>query len=100
MLKRIFSPKRDKVTGEWRKPHYEELNDLHSSPNIIQAMKERRMKQAGHVALWGREEIHTGFWWGNPRERDHLEDPSVDGKIILRWIFRKWDWEGGGHGLV
>ena len=33
----------------------------------------------------------TGFWWGNMRERDHLEDPGVDGRIILRWIFRKWD---------
>jgi len=32
-----------------------------------------------------------GFWWGNLRERDHLEDPRVDGRIILRWIFRKWD---------
>jgi hypothetical protein len=37
-----------------------------------------------------------GFWWGNLRERDHMEDPGVDGRIILRWIFRKWD---GGHGL-
>jgi hypothetical protein len=35
--------------------------------------------------------MHTGFWWGNLRERDHLEDPCVDGRIILRWIFRKWD---------
>ena len=45
----------------------------------------------------GREEAYTGFWWGNLRERDHLEDPCVDGKIILRWIFKKLD---GGHGLV
>ena len=40
--------------------------------------------------------MHTGFWWRNLRERDHLEDPGVDGRIILRWIFRKWyggmDW--------
>ena len=34
--------------------------------------------------------MYTGFWWGNLRERDHLEDPDVDGRIILRWIFRKW----------
>ena len=33
----------------------------------------------------------TGFWWGNLRERDHFGDPGVDGRIILRWIFRKWD---------
>ena len=40
-------------------------------------------------------EMCTGFWWGNLRERDHLEEPSVDGSIILRWIFRKWDGRGG-----
>jgi hypothetical protein len=44
----------------------------------------------------GRGEVHTGVWWGNLMERDHLEDPSIDGKIILIWVFRKWD---GGHGL-
>ena len=37
------------------------------------------------------EEEYTGFWWGKLRERDHLEDPDVDGRIILRWTFRKWD---------
>jgi hypothetical protein len=39
----------------------------------------------------GSGEAYTGVWWGKMRERDHLEDPGVDGRIILRWIFRKWD---------
>jgi len=43
----------------------------------------------------GRGEVYTGLWWGNLRERDHLEDPGADGRIILRWLFRKWDVEGG-----
>jgi hypothetical protein len=38
--------------------------------------------------------VYTGFWWGNLRERGHFEDPDVDGTIILRWIFRKWDFWG------
>ena len=40
--------------------------------------------------------MYTGFWWGKMRERDHSEDPDAEGKLILRWIFRKWD---VGHGL-
>jgi hypothetical protein len=90
VLRRIFGPKRDEVTGEWRKLHNEELNDLYSSPNIVQVIKSRRIKWAGHVACKGRGEAYTGFWWGNLRERDHLEQPGINGRIILRWIFRKW----------
>ena len=43
---------------------------------------------------WEREDVYTEFWWGNLRERDHFEDPGVDGRIILIWIFGKWR-----HGL-
>jgi hypothetical protein len=41
--------------------------------------------------VWGRKEVYTGYWWGNLRERGRLGDPGVDGRIILRWAFRKWD---------
>ena len=47
----------------------------------------------------GRREAYTGFWWGNLKERDHRGDPGMDRKIILRWIFKKWDvglWTGSG----
>ena len=46
--------------------------------------------------VWGRKEAYRGFGWGNLSERDHLRNPGLDGRIILKWIFRKWDW---GHGL-
>jgi hypothetical protein len=52
----------------------------------------------GMYCVWGRGEACTGFWWGNLRERDHWGDPGVEGRIILRWIFRKCD-EGVWTGL-
>jgi hypothetical protein len=55
VLRRIFGPKRDEVTGEWRKQHSEELHDLYCSPSIIRIMKARRMRWAGHVAQMGGE---------------------------------------------
>jgi hypothetical protein len=90
VLRRIFGPKRDEVTRECRKLHNEELNNLYSSLTIVRVIKSR-MRWTGHVARMGRGEACTGFWWRNLRERDHWGDPGVLGRIILRWIFRKWD---------
>jgi hypothetical protein len=95
MLRRMFGSKRDEVTGEWRKLRKEKLNDLYFSTNFIRPIYLRRMRCVGNVARMG--EACTGFWWGNVRERDHLGDQGVDGRIIYRWIFRKWDvvvWTG------
>jgi hypothetical protein len=86
VLRRIFGPKRDEVTGEWRKLHNEELNSLYSLPNIVWVIKSRRMRWAGYVARMGRGEVCTGFWWGNLRERERWGDPGVDGRIILGLI--------------
>ena len=69
VLRRIFGPRRDEVTGEWRRLHNEELNDLYPSPNIVRVIKSRRMRWAGHVARMGEERGCIVSWWGNRRER-------------------------------
>jgi hypothetical protein len=96
VLRRIFGPKRDEATGEWRRLHNEELNDLHSSPNIVRVIKSRRMRWAGHVARMGEKRGACRILVGRPEGRHHLGDPGVDGRIILKWILKTWD---GGHGL-
>ena len=96
-MRRILGLKRNEVTREWRKLHYEEISDLYSSPNVVRVIKSRRMRWVGHVCVWGRGEAYIGFWLGNLKERDHLGDTGVDRRIILRWVFRKWDmglWTG------
>jgi len=57
VLRRIFGPRREEVTGEWRRLHNEELNDLYYSPNIVRVIKSRRMRWAGHVARMGEERV-------------------------------------------
>ena len=61
VLRRIFGPKREEVTGERRRLHNEELYALFSSSSIIRVIKSRRLRWAEHVALWGRVEVYTGF---------------------------------------
>ena len=84
VLRKIIGPRKDDVTGEWRKLHNEELNDLYSSPNIVRVNTSGRMRWAGHVARMGerRGEVHTGFSRGNLKFR------GEERRIILRWIFR------------
>jgi len=99
VLRRIFGPRRDEVTGEWRRLQNEELNDLYSSPNIVRVIKLRRMRWAGHVARMREERGRMESWWGNRMEKDNWGDLGVDGWIILGWISRRWDmgmWTGLG----
>jgi hypothetical protein len=75
MLRRIFGPKRDAVTGKWRKLHNGELNVLYSLPNITRVIKSRRLRWAGHVARVGEE---RGVYWvlvGKPEGKRPLERP-------------------------
>jgi hypothetical protein len=71
VLRRIFGPKRDEVTGEWRKLHNEELRDVYSSPSIIRTIKSRRMRWAGRLARMGDKRNAYRLLVGKPEEGDH-----------------------------
>jgi hypothetical protein len=93
VLRRIFGPKRDEVTGYWRKLHNEELHNLYSSPNIIRMIESRRMRWSGHVARMGETRNAYRTLVGNPEGNRPLRRPrrrSVDSvKIDLREV--GWD---------
>jgi hypothetical protein len=72
VLRRIFGPKRDEVTGEWRKLHNEELRDLYSSPSIIRIIKSRRMRWAGHVARMGEKRNAYRLYFNTDVIHKHL----------------------------
>ena len=84
VLRIILGLKRDEVTGECRKLHIVELNDLYSSPNIVRVIKSRRKRWAGYVARMGESRYVYRVLVGSLRGRDHLEDPGIDGRILLR----------------
>jgi hypothetical protein len=109
VLRRKFGPKRDEVTREWRKLHNEELHDLYPSPTIVQVIKSKRMRWTGRVT---RMEERRGVYRvlvGKPEGKRQWLDPGIDWRIILRWLFTKWNvdvWTGlswlrietgGGH---
>jgi hypothetical protein len=80
VLRRIFGPKRDWVTGEWRKLHNEELHNLYSSPSIIRIIKARKMRWAGNVARMGEKRNAYGLLVGKPKGRRPLGRPR------RRWL--------------
>jgi hypothetical protein len=75
VLRRIFGPKRDEATGEWRRLHNKERNDLYSSRNIIRLIKSRRMRWAGHVARMGEKRGAYRILMGRPEGRRPLGRP-------------------------
>ena len=87
----IFGLKKDKLTGELRKLHSEELYDPYTSPHIIRVIKTKRMRWAGHVARMRESRGAYRVLVENLRVRDHSEVSGVDVMMILKRIFRKWD---------
>jgi hypothetical protein len=97
VLRRIFGPKRDEVTGEWRKLHNEELQDFYSPPSIIRIIKLRRMRWAGHVARMGEKRNAYRLLVGKPERKRPLGRPRLGRWITLVWILERWDgvmWTG------
>jgi len=102
VLRRIFGPMRDEVTGEWRRLHNEELNDLYPSPNIVRVIKSRRMKWAWHVARMGEERGLYRVLVGKPEGRRPLGRPRHRWVANIRIDVQEvgcgcMDWNGFAH---
>jgi len=89
VLRRIFGHKRDEVTGEWRKLHIEELNDLSSSPNIVRVIRSRRMRWVGHVARMGEGRGVYRVLVGKPEVRRSLGRPRCRWEDNIRMDLRE-----------
>ena len=94
VLRRIFRPRRDKVTGEWRRLHNVELNDLYSPPNILRVIKSRSMRWAGHVVHMGEERGVYRVLVGKPEGRRPLGSPRH------RWVDIRMDFQAVGCGYM
>jgi hypothetical protein len=92
VLRRIFGPKRDEVTGEWRKLHNEELHILYSSPYIIRQIKSSRMRWVGHVARMGEERNAYRVLMGKPEGKRSLGRPRHRWEDGMRMDLRENGW--------
>ena len=109
MLRRIFGPKWDEVTGEWRKLHNEELNYLYPSPNIIRVIKSRRMRWEGHVARMGERRGAYRILVRKPEGKRPLVRPKLKWDDNIKMVLQEVEWgawtemiwlrtgKGGGH---
>jgi hypothetical protein len=88
---RIFGPRRDAVTGDWRKLHNEELCNLYPSPNIIRMIKPRRMRWTGHVARMGDRQNAYRIFVGKPEGKRPLKEQDIRGWTIQKWILERQD---------
>jgi hypothetical protein len=96
VLRRVFGPERDEATGEWRRLHNEELNDLYSSPNIMQVIKSRRVRWAGYVTRMGVKRGAYRILVGRPGERRPLGRPRRRWEDNIKMGLQEVGW---GHGL-
>jgi hypothetical protein len=94
VLRRVFGPKRDEATWEWRRLHNEKLNDLYLSPNIIWVIKSRRMRWVGHVACMGEKRDAYRILVGRPEGRRPLERPRHRWEDSIKMDLQEVGWGG------
>jgi hypothetical protein len=106
VLRRVFGPKRDEITGEWMMLYSGELHNFYSSPDIIRQIKSRRMTWAGHVVRKGGGRNVYRVVVGKPEEKDHLKDQGVDRRMGSKRTLGDWlgecgvDSPGSGEGWL